>query len=268
MSGIPDSMRSNYDNCETPDHLAGRAARRRCLAWAFTCGCNSCKDRGTQPVHAAESQVRESRGAREHLQEPCRNARERAQPPPGNQQRRTSRARAAFDEDEAGPDPVAATLRGRSRDRTSAIAGCSTDFRDLKPRNGCSGTKQSWRSPTKGNGMKPSPCLSGSWLMSPCPPQQGVERVDPAQRATGNGRRTGRPQCHRGIAPELEQCWSPTRRCALLLTGLLGYLTFRRIVKPIQALETSVKSIAAGDYAKEVPFTQASRRNRWSGALG
>ena len=45
---------------------------------------------------------------------------------------------------------------------------------------------------------------------------------------------------------------------AILLTGLLGFLTFRRIVKPIQALETSVKTIAAGDYAKEVPFTQAT----------
>jgi two-component system, sensor histidine kinase and response regulator len=45
---------------------------------------------------------------------------------------------------------------------------------------------------------------------------------------------------------------------ALLLTALLGYLTFRRIVRPIQALETSVKTIAAGDYTKEVPFTAAS----------
>lgn len=45
---------------------------------------------------------------------------------------------------------------------------------------------------------------------------------------------------------------------ALLLTGLLGYLTFRRIVTPIRALEGSVKTIAAGDYAKEVPFTQAT----------
>ncbi len=45
---------------------------------------------------------------------------------------------------------------------------------------------------------------------------------------------------------------------ALLLTGLLGFLTFRRIVNPIQALESSVKSIAAGDYAKEVPFTAAT----------
>jgi two-component system, sensor histidine kinase and response regulator len=45
---------------------------------------------------------------------------------------------------------------------------------------------------------------------------------------------------------------------ALLLTGLLGFLTFRRIVKPIRALEASVKTIAAGDYAKEVPFTTAT----------
>jgi two-component system sensor histidine kinase/response regulator len=45
---------------------------------------------------------------------------------------------------------------------------------------------------------------------------------------------------------------------AFLLTGLLGFLTFRRIVRPVQALEASVKTIAAGDYGKEVPFTQAS----------
>jgi two-component system sensor histidine kinase/response regulator len=45
---------------------------------------------------------------------------------------------------------------------------------------------------------------------------------------------------------------------ALLLTGLLGLLTFRRIVTPIQALETSVKTIAAGDFTREVPFTTAT----------
>jgi signal transduction histidine kinase/DNA-binding response OmpR family regulator/HPt (histidine-containing phosphotransfer) domain-containing protein/HAMP domain-containing protein len=44
---------------------------------------------------------------------------------------------------------------------------------------------------------------------------------------------------------------------ALLLTALLGFLTFRRIVKPIRALEASVKTIAAGDYSKAVPFTDA-----------
>ncbi|HRZ38163.1 MAG TPA: PAS domain S-box protein, partial [Candidatus Paceibacterota bacterium] len=45
---------------------------------------------------------------------------------------------------------------------------------------------------------------------------------------------------------------------ALLVTGLLGYLTFRRIVKPIQALEASVTTIAAGDYSQGVPFTAAA----------
>jgi signal transduction histidine kinase/CheY-like chemotaxis protein len=45
---------------------------------------------------------------------------------------------------------------------------------------------------------------------------------------------------------------------ALLLTALLGVLTFRRIVRPIQALERSVKAVAAGEYAKKVPFTDAT----------
>ncbi len=44
---------------------------------------------------------------------------------------------------------------------------------------------------------------------------------------------------------------------ALLLTAVLGVVTFRRIVNPIRALETSVESIAAGDYDKTVPFTDA-----------
>jgi signal transduction histidine kinase/DNA-binding response OmpR family regulator/HPt (histidine-containing phosphotransfer) domain-containing protein/HAMP domain-containing protein len=44
---------------------------------------------------------------------------------------------------------------------------------------------------------------------------------------------------------------------ALLLTGVLGFLTFRRIAKPIQALESSVKTIAAGDYRQPVPFSSA-----------
>jgi signal transduction histidine kinase/DNA-binding response OmpR family regulator/HPt (histidine-containing phosphotransfer) domain-containing protein/CHASE3 domain sensor protein len=43
---------------------------------------------------------------------------------------------------------------------------------------------------------------------------------------------------------------------AILLTGLLGFLTFQRIVKPIQALDASVRAIAAGEYDKEVPFTR------------
>jgi signal transduction histidine kinase/DNA-binding response OmpR family regulator/HAMP domain-containing protein len=45
---------------------------------------------------------------------------------------------------------------------------------------------------------------------------------------------------------------------AILLTGLLGVLTFQRIVKPIQALDASVRAIAAGEYGKEVPFTRAT----------
>ena len=45
---------------------------------------------------------------------------------------------------------------------------------------------------------------------------------------------------------------------ALLLTTLLGFLTLRRIVTPIQALESSVKTIAAGDYGKAVPFVTAA----------
>ena len=45
---------------------------------------------------------------------------------------------------------------------------------------------------------------------------------------------------------------------ALVLTGLVGFLTFRRIVSPIQALERSVKAVAAGDYTQSVPFTEAT----------
>jgi two-component system, sensor histidine kinase and response regulator len=45
---------------------------------------------------------------------------------------------------------------------------------------------------------------------------------------------------------------------ALLLTGLLGLVTFRRLVNPIQALERAVKTVAAGDYTESVPFTGAS----------
>src|SRR5688572_1085993 len=45
---------------------------------------------------------------------------------------------------------------------------------------------------------------------------------------------------------------------ALVVAGALGLLTFRRIVHPIRALESSVTSIAAGDYAQAVPFTRAT----------
>jgi len=45
---------------------------------------------------------------------------------------------------------------------------------------------------------------------------------------------------------------------ALLLTAVLGFLTFRRIVRPIHSLEASVTAIAAGDYEKDVPFVRAA----------
>ena len=45
---------------------------------------------------------------------------------------------------------------------------------------------------------------------------------------------------------------------ALLLASLLGFVTLRRIVTPIQALEASVKTIAAGDYQRAVPFVGAT----------
>jgi len=45
---------------------------------------------------------------------------------------------------------------------------------------------------------------------------------------------------------------------AVFLSGFFGFLTFRRIVYPIRALEISVKSIASGDYAQQVPFIEAT----------
>ncbi len=45
---------------------------------------------------------------------------------------------------------------------------------------------------------------------------------------------------------------------ALALSGLLGWLTFRRIVHPIRSLVTMVNSVAGGDYTRAVPFTQAA----------
>ena len=45
---------------------------------------------------------------------------------------------------------------------------------------------------------------------------------------------------------------------ALLLASLLGFVTLRRIVTPIQALEASVKTIAGGDYQRAVPFVGAT----------
>ena len=56
-----------------------------------------------------------------------------------------------------------------------------------------------------------------------------------------------------------------SRRNALIAVGLvmglsalLGVVTFRRTVIPIQALQTSVEVIAGGDYIQKVPFTKAT----------
>ena len=44
----------------------------------------------------------------------------------------------------------------------------------------------------------------------------------------------------------------------MALSATLGFIIFRRIVIPIRSLQTSVETIAAGDYRQPVPFTQAS----------
>jgi two-component system, sensor histidine kinase and response regulator len=45
---------------------------------------------------------------------------------------------------------------------------------------------------------------------------------------------------------------------AFVLTGVLGYFTRRSIVSPIHALESSVQTIASGEYGKAVPFVDAT----------
>jgi PAS domain S-box-containing protein len=52
--------------------------------------------------------------------------------------------------------------------------------------------------------------------------------------------------------------WWLAAAAAVVITVGLGIITFRRIVVPLQALDTSVKAIAAGDYEQEVPFTKAT----------
>jgi signal transduction histidine kinase/CheY-like chemotaxis protein/HPt (histidine-containing phosphotransfer) domain-containing protein/HAMP domain-containing protein len=42
---------------------------------------------------------------------------------------------------------------------------------------------------------------------------------------------------------------------AFLLSVILGWLTYLKIIKPVQALQRSVETISKGDYANEVPFT-------------
>ena len=45
---------------------------------------------------------------------------------------------------------------------------------------------------------------------------------------------------------------------ALLVTGWFGFVTYRRIVTPIQSLERSIETAAAGDYSHTIPFTDAT----------
>ena len=45
---------------------------------------------------------------------------------------------------------------------------------------------------------------------------------------------------------------------AIVIAALLGYITFRRIVRPLHGLEKSVRTIAAGNYKVEVPSTDAT----------
>ena len=40
----------------------------------------------------------------------------------------------------------------------------------------------------------------------------------------------------------------------ILLSGFLGYWTFRKIAPPIRSLTTTVETIAGGDYSRDVPF--------------
>ena len=44
----------------------------------------------------------------------------------------------------------------------------------------------------------------------------------------------------------------------MTISGSLGFLTFRRIVRPLRALQLSVETIASGHYAHPVPFTTAA----------
>src|SRR5262249_57480173 len=43
---------------------------------------------------------------------------------------------------------------------------------------------------------------------------------------------------------------------ALALSASLGFVTYRRIVRPLHGLQTSVESIAKGDFGQDVPFTR------------
>ena len=54
----------------------------------------------------------------------------------------------------------------------------------------------------------------------------------------------------------------------LVLASGLGWLTYRGIVDPIRALQTSVEAVARGDYAQAVPFTKATDETGGLGPVG
>jgi len=72
--------------------------------------------------------------------------------------------------------------------------------------------------------------------------------------------RLAREATHATVAAtsEARTKWWVGMVLAMVVTIALGYWTFKRIAVPLQATETSVKAIAAGDYAQEVPYTQAT----------
>ena len=73
-----------------------------------------------------------------------------------------------------------------------------------------------------------------------------------------SGRLAGASNLVSAVTDQTRRQLLAAEAAAVLLTGLLGFLAFRRIVHPIQALERSVKTVAAGDYSQSVPFTEGA----------
>ena len=87
-----------------------------------------------------------------------------------------------------------------------------------------------------GRGHRPGAGSAGGTRRSP---RQGVERMDPAKRAMATNAGRAAIESIDGSAAKFAR-----RRLRLVLSGILGWVTFRGIVNPIQALQTSVESIA------------------------
>jgi PAS domain S-box-containing protein len=168
-----------------------------------------------------------------------------------NQTQRTA-ARAAFDEDEQTVTRLLqqygdALITGE-RDRR-----LHNDFRDLS-RQWIVGAKQVMALANQGSGEEATALLVGAIA------QVGLELSKVSNQWIQHNEELATAAGQAALAEIQSTRWQMllANSLALVLTGLLGFLTFRRIVKPIQALEASVKSIAGGDYALVVPFTQAT----------